>query len=331
MRATTILFVAAIATTIAACSPSNPTPNSALGGEKKGAPTPDASAGAGSQWTRYENDRFGYAIAVPPDFVADEAPDNNDGRVFRDGDTSLTVFGRHNVLDSTFADQIAQMREGLSDVRVKSESAASWRATARTSDGWMVHMLVVRPDPGDLVVSRFSYPRSDQREFEEEAGSALDSLRLIGKMGRLSFRYPPEVLPAVDATVKLPPDYDQSLPATKLLPLDRAARLGTPGCSYGLSGQSEICAADKEAGLAFAVDDVPVATLRKRYAVDRVEASTLAGRKGFAIAQGAEGEGARFAFIPAGDRTLVVERLWRGSEGSKAYRNVLRSLSLSAS
>ena len=330
MRPKPLHLAAAIATTIAACSPSNPAPDSAKDGEPKAAATSHPSGTAASQWKRYENHRFRYAIAIPPGFVADEAPDNNDGRVFRGGDTSLTVFGRHNVLDSTFADQVAQMREGLTDVRLKSESATSWRATARTSDGWMVHMLVVRPDPGDLVVSRFSYPQSDRRAFKDDAERALDSLRLIGRVGRLSFRYPPELLTAVAATIRLPPDYDRSLTATKLLPVDRAARLGKPGCSYGLSGQSELCSANKEAGLSFTLEDVPIATLRERYAADRVETSTLAGRQGFAISQGAEGQGARFAFIPAGEQTLIVERLWRGSDGADVYRGVLRSLSLPA-
>lgn len=54
-----------------------------------------ATPAYGADWTRYENERFGYAIAVPPGYVLESASDNGDGARFlsSDGDDVLTVWG----------------------------------------------------------------------------------------------------------------------------------------------------------------------------------------------------------------------------------------------
>ncbi|MBW4330126.1 hypothetical protein KY084_04460 [Stakelama sp. CBK3Z-3] len=320
-----ILFVAAIAGSTVACNQSTSGPASGGQGTKSAM---SGAAASGSEWISYTNTRFGYLIRVPPGFVSEKAPQNKDGRVFRDKNAALRIFGRHNVLDTNFADQIAQTREDMSDVAVTFRSATMWRAKAHTSDGWMVHVLLIRAPPDDLIVARFSYPGRKEEAFGDAAQRALDSVRLTGAAGPVAYRYRPDRLTAVRTTISLPPDHDRALPATKLVPVERAARIGKPGCSYGLSGQAETCSADREAGLAFALVSRPIANLRNSFDAQRIEASQLAGRPGFRITQSAEGEGATYSFIPAGKDTVVVERLWRSNSDCTACRAVLKNLTV---
>lgn len=65
----------------------------------------------GQFWGHYANDRFGYAIDVPPDFEGQGESENGDGQVFyRPGaEQSLTVWG--GKLVESFETEVAQ-RQG---------------------------------------------------------------------------------------------------------------------------------------------------------------------------------------------------------------------------
>ncbi|MBR0553861.1 hypothetical protein [Stakelama marina] len=285
------------------------------------APTPTPTG----EWARYTNRRFDYAIATPPGFTAEAAPQNNDGRVFRSGTASLRIFGTHNALGQSFASQIAQASKGLSDVSVVNRTATTWRATARDGVGNRVALRLARPDAMRLVTAHFSYPPAN--DMAQVAEKTLDSLMLLGSTGPLTYRYRPDRLRAVQTTVSLPPDHKTELAATKLLPVARAAKLGHDGCRYGLSGKASTCTAEKEAGLAFALAEQPIDTLRDSFGPKRAKDATLADRTGFRIREGAEGQGADYIFLPAGGRTVIVVRSWRDEKPQTGYQGVLHDLS----
>jgi len=56
-------------------------------------------------WSIYQNDRYGYEIAIPPGFRGQGEPDAHDGQVFNtaDGKAELTVWGGF-LVDTTLAD-----------------------------------------------------------------------------------------------------------------------------------------------------------------------------------------------------------------------------------
>ncbi|WP_188053823.1 hypothetical protein [Sphingosinithalassobacter sp. CS137] len=332
MRLLPPLLTAAAA--LAACSgqSSDPQPRATPGAM----PTAEASPGpvqaqrTGDAWVDYRNARFDFAIEVPPGFVATDPPANDDGRVFRNGDATLRVFGSNNALGRGFEQQVAAVREGLQDVSVVNDGVAVWRATGTNADGARVHVLLLRPDDQRLVTARFSHPSRPGSPWEQTAGRALDSMMLVGRAGPASFLYDPERHALVDTEVQLPPSYEETLDATKLIRRDRTAQLGQRNCSYGESGLTQRCEARMEPGLAIAISDTPVATFRSRFPSGRIEEADLAGRSGFRITQGAEGSGSSWTFLPAGDRTLIVERLWRhqGGEPTTAMMGVLRTLQI---
>lgn len=80
-----------------------------------------ASAGLAAAWSHYANDRYGYAIDIPPGFSEVAESGNNDGGVSTspDGRTELRVWGAY-LLDRSFAEEIA------------------WRVEQDKADGWQV-------------------------------------------------------------------------------------------------------------------------------------------------------------------------------------------------
>lgn len=280
---------------------------------------------APSSWHRYRNERFRFTIEVPPGFRPEPPPQNGDGRIFTAGSSSLRASGRH-VLDEPFSAQIAADRQGLSEVSARTPAPNVWRAEGRAADGSHVAMLLARGD-GRLVTVRFAYP--PRADLAQEAGRALDSLLFVGEAGPLRFRYRPERFALFDTSLYLPGAPRREIEAQKLIAADRAALVGRESCTYGLSGRTSRCSPDQESGLAFAVVDAPIASMRKRVDMLDPKESTLAGRSGFRVSQGAEGEGMSYTFIPAGNRTIVVARRWRHGESPDGggFRAVLRDLS----
>jgi hypothetical protein len=84
-----------------------------------------------ASWGHYTNVRFGYAIDVPPGFVAQGESDNGDGQVFKTPTATLTVFGG-NVMEADFeADVAARERLSKQDgwaitYQVSTSQKASW-------------------------------------------------------------------------------------------------------------------------------------------------------------------------------------------------------------
>ena len=153
--------------------------------------------------------------------------------------------------------------------------------------------------------------------------------------GPLSFAFDTTMMRAVEVETTFPPGYDETVQAAKLIPLNRAELLGQQLCSYGESGLPEECDPAKEAGLAFAIlperiDFYRGALLASGIAEEEVAEATVAGIEGFRFTAQAEGTGSSYTFLPAGEETVLVQRLFRGGEGrgAEAFGKVLESVAI---
>ncbi len=280
---------------------------------------------ARDSWYRYTNERFEFSIEVPPGFEAVPPPQNGDGRLFTRGGARLRVSGRHN-LDDSFERQVRNALQGLSDVVGQTTSPASWRGHARGAEGQRVMLRLARGEDR-IVTVRIDYPAGDSG-LTEIAQRALDSMLFADHAGPLSFRYQPERFSLVPAPISLPGAHDKPIEAVKLIPWVRAEQLGQRRCSYGLSGLTQICTVNMEAGLAFAALNRSIAELRKTVPATLVEPSRPAGRDGFRAVEKVEGFGSSYAFVPAGSATVVVVNQFRPDDKAASFRAVLRSLSV---
>ncbi|HTM78601.1 MAG TPA: hypothetical protein VL133_13355 [Devosia sp.] len=82
-------------------------------------------------WGQYDNVRFGYSIAIPPDFVGQGESDNGDGQQFqrRRGAQNLTVWGGL-----------------LGTANVDFESEVKWRMARATAAGWNLTYQATTPE-----------------------------------------------------------------------------------------------------------------------------------------------------------------------------------------
>lgn len=284
----------------------------------------DPLADRSDQWRRYDNARFNFSIDIPPGFAAQPKSKNGDGRVFVKDRSKLRVSGRYN-LNSAFAKQIADTGKGLTILTQERSSPVTWRATARLKDDQRVALLLARGEE-KVVTTRFEY-RGNEPGAAKQAERTLESLMFLDHAGPLTYRYPPERYASQQVSISLPGDHDWPLKGQKLIPWDRASRLGQNSCRYGLSGRTVTCDAAKEAGLAFGLIDRPLARLRKGLPAALVEPFALAGRKGIRLVEQAEGSGSSYILVPAGRQTIAVVRTWRKNGDESGYQAILRDLS----
>ncbi len=324
------LAILSAATALAACSQApDPAASGSAAADATGKSESTGDSAALSkpvdEWRHYRNQRFGFAISVPPGFTAKAPPQNGDGRVFTFEDTTMRISAHHNIEDS-FADQITAARRGLVLEVQQRTSPRTWRATSKSENG--VRTLVGLARAGNrLITARFEYP-ANTADLERQLGHALDSLMIVEHAGPLTYEFEPERFALMDATISLPGNHDHAIAASKLIPWSRAEQLGTKSCRYGQSGRTQTCDANKEAGLAFAVLDQTLSALRKSVPDALAQPSKLAGRGGFRAVEQAEGAGTSYAFVPAGSQTVAVVQRWRNAEDKAAFQGLLRNLSL---
>lgn len=156
-----------------------------------------------------------------------------------------------------------------------------------------------------------------------------------GTIGPVKFAYDNERLTRADIQLTLPPEYEEEVYATKLIPAERADQLGEESCSYGESGLTQTCTASKEPGLALGLLARPLSDYREAFEdsgiseqeLEHIEVDHI---EGFAFTAQAEGSGTEYCFVPVGERTLLLARTFRAGAavGGDAIRNVLASISL---
>lgn len=125
-----------------------------------------SSNNAQEQYLLYGNDRFGFSIEYPSDFVVKLVPDNDDGRIFssKDGSAELTVSGINNILNENAKDDF--------DNLVKEHSNASYKHQERN---WFVvswgdgdKIVYEKEVVGRKVINRFiiKYPLSEKKKYD---------------------------------------------------------------------------------------------------------------------------------------------------------------------
>lgn len=137
-------------------------------------------------WTTYENDRFGYAVDVPSDFLQGEAPENNDGRTFSapNGAGHVSVYGSFNALGQTPASHREWLREDL----ISREIRITYEATGKTwcvlsgmaPDGAIVYQRVRFSRTGEtLLTVSFTYPDNQKETWDDIVARMGKSLHFL--------------------------------------------------------------------------------------------------------------------------------------------------------
>lgn len=175
-------------------------------------------------------------------------------------------------------------------------------------------------------------PELESEAQESPVGEAPEPHLTARTLGSLRYSFDDTELTVTDVTLPIPPGYEDSIPATKLIPLERAEQLGEEQCSYGQSGLTTTCNAAQEAGLALALLERPLDEYRAAFVEDQMEGSlvesSLDGATGFAFTAQVEGSGTEYGFYPLEGRTLLVARQFAFGQdaGEAAIRDVIESL-----
>ena len=175
-----------------------------------------------------------------------------------------------------------------------------------------------------------------EQTFESATPAAGDAPSM-GQIGQVRFGYDPNRLIRAEVQVKLPPDFREKVWATKLIPVDRAMRLGEETCRYGRSGSDEVCTAEAEDGLAMAllerqIGDYRRALLDSGVPEDELGADMIAAVEGFSFTAQADGSRMQYRFFPVEERTLLLALTYSGGQMSAdpAIADVLETISFSS-
>jgi len=139
-------------------------------------PLPAIAAG----WDHYTNVRFGYAIDVPPGFLAQGESDNGDGQVFKTPTATLTVFGG-NVMEAEFEADV-NTREGFSK---KDGWAITYQASSPQNASWsgkrsgrILYARMIALCHGEQFASfELVYPSTDLQRFNPIVDRLVSSLK----------------------------------------------------------------------------------------------------------------------------------------------------------
>lgn len=149
-------------------------------------------------------------------------------------------------------------------------------------------------------------------------------------LGPLTYQFDQGALTAADVDIAIPPGYQSTSPATKLIPEARADLLGQNGCTYGESGETSACNAEQEIGLAVALLPRPIDEYRAAFDDEQLERAELDGIDGFSFTTQADGAGTEYRFFGLEGRTIMLARKFDGSidsEAADAIAQVITSLS----
>lgn len=131
-----------------------------------------------------------------------------------------------------------------------------------------------------------------------------------GSLGPLRFDYDARELTLIEMPIAFPIGPQQQVWGAKLLPADRADRLGQRGCMYGDPPRRRTCNARDEGGLVMTLLERPIADYREHFVLAGLGAqltpAQLNGATGFAYNRDRLGSHALYRFIPVGERTLML-------------------------
>lgn len=179
-------------------------------------------------------------------------------------------------------------------------------------------------------------PASDTQDEAptESATQDEDENLQNASLGPLTYEFDRDRLTPADIDLSIPPSYEMTHRATKLIPADRARNLGQTTCEYGQSGLTSECNAAQETGLAIALlprpsDEYRQAFLQSDIPEDELSAVGIDAIDGFAFTAQAEGAGIEYRFFALNERTILLARSFdenRDVEASDAIADALRTL-----
>lgn len=145
-----------------------------------------APAFAATDWETYENTRFGYEVAVPPDFIGEGESQSGDGQVFRaaTGTAALHVWGGH-IVEGSFeaAMQAAMDYAGEDGWRLQDQRVTpSWASYSGTRNGIVLHAHTIALCAGtQFAAFALEYPERELRRMETVVERLVASLAATGE------------------------------------------------------------------------------------------------------------------------------------------------------
>ena len=156
-----------------------------------------------------------------------------------------------------------------------------------------------------------------------------------GNIGSVQYGFDPNALTRAEVQLAIPPDFEEKIWAIKLIPIERADRLGQTDCRYDSSDRTQPCTADLEDGLTMALLERPIGHYRRGLLDEGIEPGALrpdrvAETDGFAYLVRREPAAIVYRFFPAEDRTFLLSQHLedRNEMRDPAIRQVLATLSL---
>ena len=124
----------------------------------------------------YCNARFGFCFSYPAHFEMDPPPENDDGRILRDGDGCVvTAWGGYNVLEETLAEAMASRSADFDTVAYKAKGK-NWFVLSGYRGSDIVYLkLWVGPDAVNGL--EMAYPSALKKEYDAVVTKIVRSFR----------------------------------------------------------------------------------------------------------------------------------------------------------
>lgn len=141
-----------------------------------------ASPVLAADWGQYENARFGYEIAVPPDFNGGGEADNGDGQVFtsKDGTQTLRVYGG-NILEDDFEREVGRATaylDGEGWTISYQRTTPSWASYSGSKQGFVLYVRSIALCEGTQYATfEYQYPTKAIADADPVVEKLVRSLR----------------------------------------------------------------------------------------------------------------------------------------------------------
>lgn len=128
------------------------------------------------KWANYENARFGYAIAYPPDLLAPQGEaDNGDGQVFSGEAAEMRVFGSNLLLHATLAKEFEAVVKERADVSYKL-LRKNFFVVFGTENGKIFYRKTMAKS-GAFVTFSIEYDESEQAIYDKIVAKIVNSFK----------------------------------------------------------------------------------------------------------------------------------------------------------
>lgn len=133
-------------------------------------------------WVTYDNDRYGYAVDVPPGLDPQGESDSGDGQVFEaaNGTQALLVWGGY-LVDTDLIDELAARKTSYQDdgwVFTYEAKAPTWVSLSGKRGGQVIYVRAVSSCGGRLyAMFEFHYAKADIVKLDPVVTRLVHSLK----------------------------------------------------------------------------------------------------------------------------------------------------------